>query len=106
VVVFCVYLGGRPDNLLTNFVTWRGMLTKIMCSPYNKSEPWKLAASLYHNTIYLSEVETDHALSKMANETERMKEMSYWGLKFEDYVTSAGKLERVWHNTGREWHSQ
>ena len=80
----------RPDDLLTNFVTWRGMLTKMMCSPYNKSEPWKVVATLFNKTIYLSEVETEHARNKTANESLRMKEMSYWGVKFEDFVTSAG----------------
>ena len=26
----------RPDNLLTDFVCWRGLMTKLLCTPYNK----------------------------------------------------------------------
>ena len=80
----------RPDNLLTNFITWRGMLTKMLCSPYNKTEPWKVAATLYNGTIYLSEVETEEARKKTETQTPRMQEMCYWGVKFEDYVTCTG----------------
>ncbi|KAL5473791.1 hypothetical protein EMCRGX_G028347 [Ephydatia muelleri] len=82
---------GRPDNLLTNFITWRGMLTKLMCSPYDKSEPWKLAATLFNGTIYLSEIETEESKTKNAAQTPREEKMSYWGLKFEDYMTKKGK---------------
>ena len=82
----------RPDNLLTNFVTWRGMLTKMLCSPYNKTEPWKVAATLYNGTIYLSEIETNESIKQTETQTARQKEMCYWGVKFEDYVTSVGEL--------------
>ncbi len=59
-----------------------------------------MVATLYNKTIYLSEVETEHARSKAANESPRMKEMSYWGVKFEDYVTSAG----LWYSVlGKVW---
>lgn len=85
---FCL----RPDNLLTNFVTWRGLLTKLLCSPYSKTEPWRLAATLYNGTIYLSEIETEEAKRNRETQTPRMKEMCYWGVKFEDYVTSTGSV--------------
>lgn len=26
----------RPDNLLTDFICWRGLMTKLLCTPYNK----------------------------------------------------------------------
>ena len=71
------------------------MITKILCSPYNKNEPWKVAATLYNGTIYLSELETEEAKQEEATRSARMKEMCYWGLKFEDYVTSHGmKMDR------------
>lgn len=75
---------------MTNFISWRGMITKILCSPYNKTEPWKVAVTLYNGTIYLSEVETEEGKRKVETQSDRMKEMCYWGVKFEDYVTSFG----------------
>lgn len=68
------------------------MLTKVLCSPYNKNEPWMVAATLYNGTIYLSEIETEKAKQEEAMRNQRMKEMCYWGVKFEDYVTSSGML--------------
>ena len=68
------------------------MLTKMLCSPYNKTEPWKVAATLHRGTIYLSEIETEESKKKNETQSERMKEMSYWGVKFEDYVSGPGEF--------------
>lgn len=84
----------RPDNILTNFVCWRGLMTKFLCTPYNKSEPWKVAASLHHGTIYLRELDTEEKRRKDANMSLREKQMCYWGLKFEDYMTAKGSNGR------------
>lgn len=84
----CVFI--RPDDLLTNIVTWRGMITKMLCSPYNKSEPWKVAATLHNGTIYLSEIETEEAKERTERQTPREQQYCYWGVKFEDYMTVKG----------------
>ena len=62
----------------------------MLCSPYNKSDPWKVAATLHNSTIYLSEIETEEAKQKTANQTDREKQWCYWGVKFEDYMTVQG----------------
>ena len=67
------------------------MITKMLCSPYSKTEPWSVAASCHRGTIYLSEVETEEAREHTRNQTPRMEQMCYWGLKFEDYLTSKGE---------------
>ena len=82
----------RPDNLLTNFVAWRGLLTKMLCSLYNHQEPWKVAATLYRGTIYLQEIETEEKKRQEASMPPQQRATCYWGLKFEDYVTSKGRL--------------
>ena len=89
----CVFI--RPDDLLTNIVTWRGMITKMLCSPYNKSEPWKVAATLYNGTIYLSEIETEEAKERTERQTPREQQYCYWGVKFEDYMTVKGMYVRL-----------
>lgn len=69
------------------------MITKLLCSPYNRTEPWKAAVTLYKGTIYISEIETEEAKIKTENQTPKQSEMCYWGLKFEDYLTSRGREE-------------
>ena len=66
------------------------MLTKMLCSPYNKSEPWKVAATLHNGTIYLSEIETEEAKERTERQTPREQQYCYWGVKFEDYMTVKG----------------
>ncbi|EDO29671.1 predicted protein, partial [Nematostella vectensis] len=95
----------RPatKSLNTNFVTWRGHLTKLLCTPYETKEPWQMAATLFKGTIYLSEVETQEAYDRRKNMEERHKEMCYWGHKFETYVTKLvserGKRETPVNNS-------
>ena len=81
----------RPDNILTDFVTWRGMLTKIMITPFNRSESWAFWATKYNGTIYLRQIETEQEHQRHLDETERDKLMTYWGYKFEDYMTLSSK---------------
>ena len=76
------------SSLNTDFITWRGHLTKIMCTPYEKREPWQMAATLYNGTIYMSEVETEEGKERRQNMDPKHREMCYWGYKFEDYVTT------------------
>ena len=47
-----------------------------------------MVASLYNGTIYLRELETEENREREANMSAREKELCYWGLKFEDYMTS------------------
>lgn len=75
-------------SLHTDFITWRGHLTKIMCTPYETRESWQMAATLYNGTIYISEVETEENRARRVNMDEKHKEMCYWGYNFESYVTS------------------
>ena len=67
------------------------MLTKMLCSPYNRTEPWKVAATLHNGSIYLSEIETEESKKREEKMTPREHEMCYWGLKFEDYLTNKGR---------------
>lgn len=40
------------DNQITaDIVTWRGIMTKILCTPYSRKEPWELRATR-HNVMY------------------------------------------------------
>lgn len=74
-------------SLKSDFVMWRGHLTKILCTPYSK-DSWAMAVSLFHGTYFMSEVETEENEKRRKEMNEREKEMTYWGYKFEQYVTS------------------
>nr|XP_047135785.1 decapping and exoribonuclease protein-like isoform X2 [Hydra vulgaris] len=79
----------KNNSLNTDFVTWRGHLTKILCAPYENNEPWKMAATLFNGTIYISEVETEKAKFDRSNRSPKHQEMCYWGYKFESYLTES-----------------
>uniref|UniRef100_A0A8C5MWR7 Decapping nuclease n=1 Tax=Leptobrachium leishanense TaxID=445787 RepID=A0A8C5MWR7_9ANUR len=69
-----------------DFVTWRGHLTKILCTPYENQEGWLLAVSLFKGTLYISERETEVARKKREEKTTMQDKLMYSGYKFESYL--------------------
>lgn len=42
----------------------------------------------YKNTYYIREFETERKMNERLNMDEKLKMFTYWGYKFESYVTS------------------
>ncbi|KAK5941768.1 decapping endonuclease targeting mRNA [Knufia obscura] len=96
--------GGKRAKLETDFVTWRGMLTKIMIVPFSNLDSWEMNATRFQGTIF---VEENHQ-KKLDSRQEQYSQapvrgamsqdlMSYWGYKFE----TVSLLERHWCYTER-----
>ena len=75
-------------RLNVDFIAWRGHFTKFLCTPYEKREGWAMAVTLFNGTWYISEVETEENRQRRKGMNSRELEMTYWGYKFEQYVTS------------------
>ncbi|KAG0031541.1 decapping endonuclease targeting mRNA, partial [Podila clonocystis] len=73
----------RASMTRADFVCYRGILTKIMCTPYTRNEPWELGATLYKGSIYIEEHVTDEKRQSAGGSSKRHKLMSYWGYRFE-----------------------
>ena len=74
-----------------DFVCWRGLLTKLLTTPFENREGWIIAASKLNGTWFLDDFETEGKKLQKAQMTEEHKEMTYWGYKFEQYVTTSGE---------------
>ena len=75
-------IGTMPD-----FFLWRGHLTKLMCTPFENRDGWMMACQKLNQTIYVSEVETKEAAFQRKNRSAREGLMTYWGVRFEGYMT-------------------
>lgn len=75
-----------PGWLAGATVTWRGHLTKLLTTPYERQEGWQLAASRFQGTLYLSEVETPAARAQRLARPALLRELMYMGYKFEQYM--------------------
>ncbi|XP_075692533.1 decapping and exoribonuclease protein isoform X2 [Rhinoderma darwinii] len=69
-----------------DFVTWRGHLTKILCTPFETQEGWILAVTLFKGTLYISERETATTYKKRKERTKDQEKLMYSGYKFESYM--------------------
>ncbi|KAK9767201.1 decapping endonuclease targeting mRNA [Basidiobolus ranarum] len=76
-----------PGMTEADFVCYRGIMTKIFCTPYSRRDPWELGATLYKGTIYIEEHETEHKIQNRSGMTSRHHLMSYWGYRFESLCT-------------------
>ena len=76
------------NTLSTDFVCFRGLLTMIMCTPFEKREDWEFVAIKYKETIYLCKLETEQQRLFEQGKSERQKQMETWGFKFEQFILS------------------
>ncbi|KAL3875675.1 hypothetical protein ACJMK2_033604 [Sinanodonta woodiana] len=75
-------------KLNTDFICWRGLLTKFLCTPYESREGWLVSVTKFNNTLYLCEFDTEDKKKERESITPRQDEMCCWGWKFEQYVTA------------------
>ncbi|RKP04936.1 RAI1 like PD-XK nuclease-domain-containing protein, partial [Thamnocephalis sphaerospora] len=61
---------------------YRGVMTRIMCTPYERRDAWELGG-----TLYIEEHESEPKRRQRINATRRQDMMGYWGYKFEALST-------------------
>ncbi|KAF1933428.1 RAI1-domain-containing protein [Didymella exigua CBS 183.55] len=81
-------------KIKADFVTWRGMMTKIMTAPYDNFAEFSMFATLHDGTIYIEEDFPSRAAARAAESSrppprhqhpdqQSQAMMAYWGYKFE-----------------------
>jgi RAT1-interacting protein len=75
-------------RLNTDFICWRGSLTKLLATPYDKQDDWAFGVIFHKNNWYIGEIETEKREYERLNQSQLIKNFTYWGLKFETYVTA------------------
>ncbi|EPS45682.1 hypothetical protein H072_320 [Dactylellina haptotyla CBS 200.50] len=79
-----------------DFVTWRGMVTKIMTVPFME-DGFEMNAVFHEGTIYIEE-NNQYKQANRGFQDERGARMSFWGYKFETLST----LSKPWADASRE----
>lgn len=80
--------GEELVSLNTDVVCFRGLLTTILCTPYERKERWELLVCRWRGTAYILQVETDEKKKARERETDKQRTMSSWGFKFETFLTA------------------
>lgn len=75
-------------SLHTDFLCWRGLLTKLLCTPYENRDDWMIAVTKFRETYYLCEFDTQAKKRQKEQTSPHQDEMCFWGWKFEQYVTA------------------
>ncbi|KIW70853.1 hypothetical protein PV04_03091 [Phialophora macrospora] len=96
----------KGSKTVIDFVTWRGMMTKIMVAPFSKLDDWEMNATLFQGTIFLEENHTKKISSRQQQFSSAGRPgalpqdlMSFWGYKFE----SVSLMPTPWPETSREY---
>ncbi|KAF2854451.1 RAI1-domain-containing protein [Plenodomus tracheiphilus IPT5] len=85
---------GKEKRTKADFVTWRGMMTKILTAPFDNFAEFSMFATLHDGTIYLEEDFPSRAAERAAEgnrpppryqhpDQQSQAMMAYWGYKFE-----------------------
>ncbi|KAI0471083.1 RAI1-domain-containing protein [Xylariaceae sp. FL0804] len=81
-------------------VTWRGMLTKIMSTPFDDRDGFEMNATLYQNHAYKQASKEEQQKQQQSRRGQFPPEvMTYWGYKFE----TLSCLPRPWGEVSREY---
>ncbi|KAG9305069.1 hypothetical protein G9A89_007709 [Geosiphon pyriformis] len=70
-------------------VSWRGIFTKILCTPFARNDAWEFGATLWNVSTFIAEHETIYTQQNSRGVTPQHKKMMYWGYKFESLCTIA-----------------
>lgn len=76
------------DSLHTDIVCFRGLLATIMGTPYERKDDWMVDVVRWKGTIYIIQIPTERRIRENERQTDRQKQMSSWGYKFEQLVTT------------------
>ncbi|KAL5615541.1 hypothetical protein BROUX41_005585 [Berkeleyomyces rouxiae] len=85
------------------FVTWRGMMTKIMAAPFEWRDGFEMNATLHDGCIFIEENMAYKTASQAQSQHQQRRGrippevMTYWGYKFETLSTIPGP----WGSTPR-----
>lgn len=96
----------KGAKLESDFITWRGMATKIMTAPFSKLDEWEMNATLFQGTVFIEE---NHA-KKLESRQQQYSSgaargnmsqdlMAFWGYKFETLAL----LPEPWSAVSREY---
>ncbi|MCJ1227752.1 decapping endonuclease targeting mRNA [Toensbergia leucococca] len=90
----------------TDIMTWRGMMTKIMATPFDNANGFEMNATRFQGTIFIEENHEHKLEQKKAQHSQPSQPgapsqnlMSYWGYKFE----TLSLMPDQWHPTSREY---
>ncbi|KAI9796830.1 MAG: decapping endonuclease targeting mRNA [Piccolia ochrophora] len=89
-----------------DFITWRGMMTKIMASPFENFNGFEMNATCFQGTIFLEE-NHEHKLEQRQDQHRQPSRpgapsqdmMSFWGYKFE----TLSLIPSPWAETSRDY---
>lgn len=76
------------------FICFRGLLTKMMCTPYEFSDKFCIHATRYRGTIYLHAFDTKDMELIRNHTTNYCKQVCYYGFKFEQFILSSEYINR------------
>ncbi|KAF6837208.1 hla class iii protein dom3z [Colletotrichum musicola] len=93
------------EKIDAQIVTWRGMMTKIMASPFEDRDGFEMNATLYQVRIYIEENHEYKVESQKKQNAQQRRGpippevMQFWGYKFETLAT----LPAPWGDTPRQY---
>ncbi|XP_037579821.2 decapping and exoribonuclease protein isoform X2 [Dermacentor silvarum] len=75
------------------FVCRRGTLHSVLCTPYDRPNDWLVGATQHRGVVYLRAFDTEAWKEQFKRRTSdhSADHFTYWGYKFEQYMTSGEK---------------
>lgn len=80
---------GAEPILAADFITTRGILTKVMNAPYERFKGWTIGVTKHKGVIYMNDLFTEEDDARYSDLTDDKNQEYYRGFRFDRYVTDA-----------------
>ncbi|KAG8469675.1 hypothetical protein KFE25_006130 [Diacronema lutheri] len=81
----------KLDTSQAHFLTFRNNLNKLLGTPYNLRDEWRMGVSRHGRTVHLHILETEVQAARECARSEQERRMAFWGYAFEHAATASGK---------------
>ncbi|XP_070394410.1 decapping and exoribonuclease protein-like [Dermacentor albipictus] len=80
----------RAGEKCVPFVCRRGGLHSVLCTPYDRPNDWLVGATQHRGVVYLRAFDTEAWMEQLKQRStgNSVDHFTYWGHKFEQYMTS------------------
>ncbi|KAJ1521027.1 hypothetical protein ONE63_002739 [Megalurothrips usitatus] len=73
---------------VASFMCLRGLLTKVMTTPYEQNQGWEILVSKFRGVLFMCAQETPEQRRERMSRDDAQKRFCSWGFKFEQYMTT------------------
>ncbi|WVQ73673.1 hypothetical protein IAR50_003253 [Cryptococcus sp. DSM 104548] len=94
---------GQEGERKGGIITWRGMLTRLLTSPYESRDGWEMTAFALDGSVYLELYDPPEARATKKKSEASWARQAYMGYSYESWSTRTGNSDNYGEDVPHHW---